>query len=182
LLPFIRDGLENGERAYHVLPSRYRQEHLDQLGGAGIDVVGALATRQLEVAAPEDTYLRGGRFSKDAMLALIQEALQAGPNLGFPLTRMIAHAERVLADWPSAKDWIEYEMRLNDVLARYDDPVICTYDANLLNAGIALDILRTHPAAIVGGVLVENAFFSRPEEFLREIRGRGAAPPEPYRA
>ena len=26
LLPFVRDGLERGERAYHVLPSRYREE------------------------------------------------------------------------------------------------------------------------------------------------------------
>jgi MEDS: MEthanogen/methylotroph, DcmR Sensory domain len=31
LLPFIRDGIESGERAYHVLPAQYRQEHLDQL-------------------------------------------------------------------------------------------------------------------------------------------------------
>jgi hypothetical protein len=30
--------------------------------------------------------LKGGRFNKDAMLALIQEALKAGPALGFPLT------------------------------------------------------------------------------------------------
>jgi hypothetical protein len=28
LLPFVRDGLERGERAYHVLHSRYRDEHL----------------------------------------------------------------------------------------------------------------------------------------------------------
>jgi hypothetical protein len=47
-------------------------------------------------------------------------------------------------DWSSANEWVEYEIRLNDVLPRYDDPVICTYDANLLNANLALDILRTH--------------------------------------
>ena len=45
---------------------------------------------------------------------------------------------------------------------------------------LALDILRTHPVAIIGGVLVENSFFSRPEEFLREIRERTGAP-RPYR-
>jgi hypothetical protein len=72
-------------------------------------------------------------------------------------------------DWPSTNEWVEYEMRLNDVLPRYDDPVIF-YDANLLNASLALDILRTHPVAIIGGVLVENSFFSRPEASLREVR------------
>ena len=179
LLPFICDGLNCGQRAFHVLPSQHREDHLQQLRKAGIDVEAAQRARQLEIALPEDTYLKGGRFNKDAMLALIQEALKAGPALGFPLTRMIAHAETAVDDWSSANDWVEYEMRLNDVLPRYDDPVICTYDANLLNANLALDILRTHPVAIIGGVLVENSFFSRPEDFLREVRGRTAAP-QPY--
>ena len=52
LLPFVRDGLERGERAYHVLDARYRQEHLDQLRSAGIDVRAAQQRRQLEVATP----------------------------------------------------------------------------------------------------------------------------------
>ena len=181
LLPFIRDGLERGERAYHVLHSRYRDEHLGQLRNAGIDVAAAQHSRQLEVATPQETYLKGGRFDKDAMLVLIQGALKSGSTLGFPLTRMIAHAESVLEDWPSVNDWIEYESRLNDVLPRYDDPVICTYDANLLSGTIAVDILRTHPVAIIGGLLHENPFFVRPDVLLREVAGRRGAPPTAYR-
>jgi hypothetical protein len=180
LLPFICDGISCGQRAFHVLPSRHKQDHIQRLRNAGIDVERAQATRQLELALPEDTYLKSGRFNKDAMLVIIQEALIAGNALGFPLTRMVAHAETAVEDWASGQDWVEYEMRLNSVLPSYDDPVICTYDANLLNANLAIDILRTHPVAIIGGVLIENSFFSRPEEFLREVRER-TAPPQPYR-
>src|SRR6266850_1672274 len=86
LLPFVRDGLERGERAYHVLPSQYREEHLEQLRSAGIDVAAAQRCRQLEVATPQETYLRGGRFNKDTMLTLIQEALKTGATLGFSST------------------------------------------------------------------------------------------------
>jgi hypothetical protein len=182
LLPFIRDGIESGERAYHVLPAQYRQEHLDQLRSAGIDVTAALQSHQLEVATPEEVYLRGGGFSKDAMLATIQEALKTGPTLGFPLTRLIAHAEAVLQDGSKANEWVEYETRLNDVLPRYDDPVICTYDANLLNGTIAVDILRTHPVAIIGGRLYENPFFVPPAEFLPQIIERSGTSLKSYRA
>jgi hypothetical protein len=182
LLPFVRAGLEQGERAYHVLPAKYREEHLDQLRGAGIDVEKAQQTRQLEIALPEETYLLHGAFSKDGMLALIQEALKASQRLGFPITRLVAHAETVLEDWSNVNDWIEYEMRLNDVLPRYDDPVICTYDANLLNGSLALDILRTHPVAVTGGVLHENPFYARPEEFLTQLLGRAGGLPKAYRA
>jgi hypothetical protein len=75
----------------------------------------AMESRQLEIALPEDTYLKTGRFNKDAMLALIQEALKAGSALSFPLTRMIAHAETAVDDWKSGNEWVEYEMRLNGV-------------------------------------------------------------------
>ena len=182
LLPFVREGIERGERAFHVLPVQYRQEHLDQLRSAGIDVTAAQQRRQLEVATPEEVYLRGGGFSKDAMLATIQEALKTGPTLGFPLTRLIAHAEAVLQDGSKANEWVEYETRLNDVLPRYDDPVICTYDANLLNGTIAVDILRTHPVAIIGGRLYENPFFVPPGEFLPQVIQRSGKSFKPYRA
>ena len=181
LLPFVRDGLERGERAFHILPSQNREDHLEQLRSAGIDVTATQRRRQLEVTTSQETYLRGGRFNKDAMLTMVREVLEAGSTLGFPLTRIIGHAETVREDWSDLNEWIEYEARLNDVLPRYNDPVICTYDANLLNGSIAVDILRTHPVAIIGGLLYENPFFVPPQEFLRQIRQRGGAPPKAYR-
>ena len=69
---------------------------------------------------------------------------------------------------------------LNDVLPNYDDPVICTYDVNLLTGPLAIDILRTHPVAIIGSVLIENSFFTRPHEFLSEVRTR-TGPMQAYR-
>lgn len=182
LLPFVRDGLERGERAYHVLPAPYRQEFFDQLRSAGIDVSAAQQRRQLEVPTPQEVYLRKGRFSKEAMLEDIQEVLKAGPTLGFPLTRLVAHSSPLFWDWSIANEWIEYESQLNDVLPHYHDPVICTYDANLLNGAIAVDILRTHPVAIIGGRLYENPFFVPPTKFLPEIVARSGKSLKPYRS
>jgi hypothetical protein len=82
-LPFVRDGLERGERVYHVLPSRYRDEHLEQLPSAGIDVAGAQRRRQLEMTTVQEAFLRDGRFNKDAMLVLIEDVLKSGATLGF---------------------------------------------------------------------------------------------------
>ena len=39
-------------------------------------------------------------------------------------------------------------------------------------ANVVMDILRTHPMVIVGGILQENPFFVPPDEFLRELRER----------
>ena len=184
LLPFVRDGIERGERAYHILPARHRAEHLEHLRSAGIDVIAAQRRRQLDVVAPEDTYLRAGRFNKDAMLALIQDVLETGATLGFPLTRLMAHPEAVLEDWSGVNEFLEYETRLNDVLPSYDDPVLCTYDTNLLNGvirsrnGDAAEIAfadTTMRAKVSGGV-GDNVVLSLRPEALRLLASGEAAP------
>ena len=54
----------------------------------------------------------------------------------------------------------------------YDDPVVCNYDSSKFGASVALDIMRTHPLVIIGGLLRENPFFVPPEQFLDEMRQR----------
>ncbi len=83
MLPFVCDGINCGQRANHVLPDQHKEDHLQRLRNAGIDVEKAMKSRQLEVALPDDTYLRTGRFNKDAMLVLIQDALTAGAGSAF---------------------------------------------------------------------------------------------------
>ena len=38
-----------------------------------------------------------------------------------------------------------------------------------------MDILRTHPQVIFGGILQENPFYVPPERFLQELRTRNVA-------
>jgi hypothetical protein len=37
-----------------------------------------------------------------------------------------------------------------------------------------VEVIRTHPQIIIGGILHENPFFVPPDEFLREVRTRQA--------
>jgi len=172
LRSFIRDGLDGGEKGFHIVDPELRDEHLKRLAGAGIDVERAIATGQLEVRPWQEAYLCGDRFNQDAMLALIEGVLQSGAATGYPLTRLLAHMEWALLDKPGVDDLVEYETRLNYVLPKYDDPVICTYDLSKFGSSVAMDIMRTHPAVIIGGVLQENPFFIPPDQFLLEIRER----------
>jgi hypothetical protein len=42
-----------------------------------------------------------------------------------------------------------------------------------------MDIMRTHPMVIIGGILQENPFFVPPDEFLEELRLRKRRKPVP---
>ena len=123
LLPFIKEGFEHGDKAFHVVDPIRRLEHLRRLEEAGIDVAAAERSGQLEVRRWQDAYLRDGHFDQNRMLALIEEKLVAGKREGYPLTRLVADMEWALEDRPGVEDIVEYETRLNYILPKYDDAV-----------------------------------------------------------
>ncbi|MGO9934665.1 MAG: hypothetical protein ACLPV8_23020 [Steroidobacteraceae bacterium] len=54
------------------------------------------------------------------------------------------------------------------------DAVICVYDLAKFGGDTVVDIMRTHPMIIIGGILEQNPFFAPPEESLYELRERRA--------
>lgn len=174
LLPFIEEGISRGEKAFHIVDPGGREDYVRRLEARGIDVGQTEASGQLEVRYWEQLYLRERRFDQTAMLSLIEEVLQTGKRQGYPRTRFVAHMEWALEELPGVADLVEYEARLNYILPKYDDPVICTYDTTRFSAGVVLEILRIHPLVIVGGILQVNPFYVEPDAYIAELRARGA--------
>lgn len=172
LLPFSMAGARAGERLFQVVDNAQLPERRRRLAEAGIDVAEAESKGQLEIRPWENAYLRGNRFDQYAMLELIQEVLKGGRSSGFPMTRLWANMEWALDDLPGVHDIVEYETRLNHLLPNYNDVVVCTYDLSKFSAPLVMDIMRTHPQVIIGGVLQENPFYVPPDEFLAELSRR----------
>ena len=175
LRSFHKDGFTRGDKAFHLVNPELREEHLKRLAEAGINVQEAMDRGQLEVRSWQDAPLRGGRFDQDTWLMSFEQVLQSGPAAGYAQTRFLAHMEWALVDLPGVEDLIEFETRVNYVVPKYDDTVICVYDLSKFAASVVMDALRTHPAVIIGGLLQENPFFVPPDQFLHEIRGRRSA-------
>jgi hypothetical protein len=132
-------------------------------------------TGQLEVRPWQDAPLHGGRFDQEAWLVSFEQVLQSGAAAGYAQTRFLAHMEWALVDLPGVEDLIEFETRVNYVVPKYDNIVICAYDLSKFGASVVMDATRTHPVVIVGGLLQENPFFVPPDQFLLELRERGSA-------
>jgi hypothetical protein len=172
LLPFSKSGEAAGDRLFQVTDKARLAERRRRLADAGVNVEKTERSGQLELHMWENAYLRKNRFDQHAMLALIQDVLKSGRSRGFGMTRLWANMEWALEDLPGVHDIVEYEAKLNKVLPDYDDVVVCTYDLNRFSAPVVIDIMRTHPQVIVGGVLQENPFYVPPDEFLDELRRR----------
>ena len=168
LTPFIKEGLNNGEKSLHIVDPAARDAYLTRIRTSDIPVDASIAAGQLEVVPWDQAHLRSGRFDQYAMLAWADDVLtKAAACAG---ARLVAHMEWALLDLPGVEDLLEYETRVNHMMRKHDVPVVCAYDATRFNAGVAMDIMRTHPLVIIGGVLQENPFYVSPDELLEEIR------------
>jgi len=172
LLPFIKEGFEKGDRAFHVVDPKHRAGHLRRLEREGIDVASAETNGQLEVRRWHEAYIEGDYFDQYRMIETIKEALAPAKKPPGRLTRLVANMEWALEDLPGVNDIVEYETRLNYVLPQYHDPVVCTYDLSRFDASVVIDIMRTHPMTIIGGLLQENPFYVPPDEMLKELAER----------
>jgi hypothetical protein len=119
---------------------------------AGVNVRELIGDGRLEVLPWTDLYVRDHRFDQDAMLASVENLILFGAPAGYKRTRLVGHQmDWLYVDQPALSNLVEYEARLNHVLSRYSDLVICNYDPSKFSVSVAMDIMRTHPLVIIAG-------------------------------
>jgi MEDS: MEthanogen/methylotroph, DcmR Sensory domain len=178
LLPFIKQGIERGDRAFHVVNPRLRQDHIQRVLEAGVDLLTAMKQGQFQLYDWDQAYFPVGsldqhkKFDQHRMIAYWREILEDAEQHGYPPTRLVAHMEWALEDRDGVGDLLEYEARCSLLFSGRRDAVICAYDLRRYSAEVIVDVMRTHPMMIIGGILQENPFFVAPDAFLEELRSR----------
>ena len=171
LMPFFREGFERGEKLFHIVDGRHRDAHLCACRDSGIDLEACAKTDQLEVRSWEEAYLQDGQFDGERMIRILKEVVESN-RAKYGLTRLMGNMEWALETVPGVTDIVEYETKLNFISPQYPDPIVCVYDLNRHSGSVVMDILRTHPMVIIGGMLQENPLYVPPDEFLRELQNR----------
>jgi hypothetical protein len=177
LLPFIRDGFACGHKAVHVVNPGRHEDHIQRLTASGIDVNANKRSGQLELRTNVEAYLRDGRFDQDRMLEAFEQLASGHDDRGFPLSRIVCQMDWAADSRSHIDDLVEFESRVNNVWRHHEDAVICVYDLAKFGGDTVIDIMRTHPMVIIGGILQSNPFYMPPEEFLREVRQRKSPGP-----
>jgi hypothetical protein len=172
LLPFIKDGFTCGHKAVHVVNPGGDKAHIQRLTAAGIDTNATRRSGQLELRTNVEAYIRDGRFDQDRMLQVFEQMASGHDQRGFPLSRIVCQMDWAADSRSHIDNLVEFESRVNNVWRRHEDAVICVYDLAKFGGDTVIDIMRTHPMVIIGGILQSNPFYVPPEEFLGEIRER----------
>jgi MEDS: MEthanogen/methylotroph, DcmR Sensory domain len=165
LLPYIRAGLESGDKCLAVVDATGPEHLLDRLRHE-IDVDACLACEQLDVMSSDDAYLRTGSFASEEMLAFWDAYASAALDEDrFSFIRIAGEAAWALRDQHTTDELIRYESDLNRFTGRYPQAVLCLYDLTRFGGDILVDLMRTHPKLLLGGLVLDNPHYLSPDEF-----------------
>jgi hypothetical protein len=172
LLPFLREGLECRDCLLNIVAPERRADHVLRLRGAGIEAGPLSGTGQLNLLTFEDAYLKDGYFCVDRMLAMVEGALEGARSAGFGALRGFGEMDWALSSLPGTEELIEYESRVNYIIPRFNDPLVCVYDVNKFSGRVVTDILSTHPKVILSGKIYDNPYYMHPDKFLAYLKAR----------
>lgn len=170
LAPFILEGLDAGEKSIHIINVNLLEGYRRRMTEAGVDVDAVERSGQLEVISwPTDP---GHGINLDEAIELIDHLLTAAREGGYRRTRVIGDMDWAVEDRIPDDELITLEARLHEVYLRHEVWVICAYDLTHFSGSVVIDVMRTHPAAFVGGVLQQNPFYIPTVQMLEELRER----------
>ena len=130
-----------------------------------IEVDAFVSVSQLEVLDAAGTYLAGGGFLPERMLSFWEAKARQGPRSpGF--ARNIGDMSWAHRSERAVADLIGYENELNRIMANFPQVNLCLYDLTRCSGDLIMNVLKTHPKALLGGMVIDNPYYLEPDEFL----------------
>lgn len=167
-IPFLRQGLEQGQKVLHIIDVRTSQRVLEDLRQTGVNVVEAMNRGQLEILSRQDAYLRNGQFDPETMIALLREETVRAAAQNYTALRVIGEMTWIIRNCSAPEVFIEFEVKLNEFFPQSHCLAIFQYDQRRFEAQMLLEVLRAHPLTVVGTEIYDNPYYIPPQELLQQ--------------
>jgi len=172
LIPFLVEGLKAGDKCTCVVDSCTPDDVLASMS-EHIEVDPYVSDRQLEVLDSYGTYLAGGGFLPERMLKFWEGKARQNPRPEGPLpARNIGDMSWAHRSQGAVADLIGYESELNRIMSDFPQVNLCLYDLTRCSGDLIMDVLKTHPKALLGGMVIDNPYYLDPDEFLASRQAR----------
>jgi signal transduction histidine kinase len=167
VVPFLRLGLERGEKAVYIHDDNAAEIVVAAMERHGIDVAGATASGALVIVTKRDAYLRNSEFDPEWMIDFLAAAVESAKAEGFSAVRASGEMSWALgrAENPNSR-LLEYECKLNSFFPGHDIAAICQYNRRRFRPETLMRVIHTHPRLVYRGDVCENPYYIAPEIFL----------------
>jgi hypothetical protein len=167
---FLGSGLAEGEKVAYFADTATPAEAAAWLTEAGVGGPNSAEASGFSISDAGETYCPNSRFVPEEMLDTLRAFHGAVIEEGRVGGRVSGEMSWALRGIPGSDRLIEYEALVNDVLATHPITAICQYDADRFDGATIFDVLRVHPAMVVGGQVLRNPYYMDPQQFLETRR------------
>jgi PAS domain S-box-containing protein len=169
VIPFIRIGLERGEKCLYIVDENTADNILAALHADGLDVDTAIGSGALVVVTRRDAYLKNGDFDPGWMMSFLKDAVHTAEAEGHTGLRITGEMTWALGGSDNTLDClIDYECRLNNFFPTHKVLAICQYNRRRFRPETLLQVIHTHPLLVSGGMVCDNPHYIPPEAFDRK--------------
>ena len=164
-VPYIRQGLERGERCVYITHENSRDDVIEAMRNRGVDVEGALESGALSIFDERQTYLRNGSFDPEDTLVFLDAAIAeaAAEYDGFRVTGEMSF---ILDDDSDVDALMTCESKANYLFEDVDGMALCQYNRERFSPAVIRDVINTHPHLVHENRICHNSYYTPPSEFL----------------
>nr|HPR60202.1 MEDS domain-containing protein [Prolixibacteraceae bacterium] len=120
------------------------------------------------ISTAKELYYPEGIFDPWHMDDALNKIFVESQNKGKRNVRATAEMAWALEAIPGVEHLMAYEARLNYFIPGKPWISICMYNVNKFSGATIMNVLRTHPYALSGGVITQNPYFIHPDKWLAE--------------
>ena len=121
---------------------------------------------RFRLSSARELYYPDGTFSPwamdDGLEALYRDSQKDGPRNVRATAEMVWALEAI----PGVEYLMAYESRLNYFIPGKPWISVCLYNVTRFSGAAVMNVLRTHPYTISGGVMTENPYYQDPDDWL----------------
>lgn len=170
IIPFLRKGLELGERVLYIIDSHTPETIIDYMRNDGVAIEQYLASGQFNIINSDDAYMSNGSFNPHRVIDTLWDERGRAITKGFPSLRITSEMSWVTRNPEHYEQFVTYEAELNRFFPSrpgYGNCLaICQYHLDRFPAEMMLKILATHPLVITGKKLCDNQHYLPPDDFF----------------
>jgi signal transduction histidine kinase len=100
------------------------------------------------------------------MIAFLRSETEHAASQGYKALRLTGEMSWALKGLPGSERIVAYEAKLNSFFPGSQCLAISQYDRRRFDASVLLDVLATHPLAVVGTEVYDNFYYMPPQDFF----------------